>query len=62
MFVKGYNFKCCGNVERKTEKGENVGVIITYSFGTLSTCLIAVTHLIQLKTSELKSLCVFDME
>jgi len=39
-----------------------MGVLTTYSFGTLSACLITVTHLIQLKTFELKSLCVFYME
>lgn len=62
MFVKGCNFKWFGNLERKIEKEGNVGVITTYSFGTLSACLITVTHLTQLKTFELKSLCVFYME
>lgn len=51
-----------GNLERKIEKRENVGVLTTYRFGTLSACLITATHLTWLKTFELKSLCVFYMK
>lgn len=36
-----------------------MSVLTTYSSGTLSTCLITVTHLTHLITFDLKSLCVW---
>lgn len=62
MLGIGYNFNCCGNLERKIEKGRNVVVLSIYCFGTLSSCLIAMVHLIQLKTSGVKIFVWKDKE